>query len=49
MNMLYRRASSRPWKLNFSSSQIFKVLFWIEFESNTDSFDALVNIDSVIF
>ena len=49
MNMSYRRASSRPLQANSCSNQVFKLLFWIEFANNVDSFDVLVNIDEVIF
>ena len=49
MNMSYWKASSRPWKSNFCTNQIFKVLFCIEFANNIDPFDVLVNIDEVLF
>ena len=49
MNMSYRKASSRPWKSNSCTNQIFKVLFCIDFANNIDPFDVLVNIDEVLF
>ena len=49
MNMSYRKALSRPWKPNSCTSQIFKVLFCIEFANNIDLFHVLVNIDEVLF
>ena len=39
MNMSYQKVYIRQWKSNSCMNQIFKELFWIEFENNIDSFD----------